>query len=240
MQQRVSILAALYCCLYFQIQSTSEHTIGRPNVPLSLSSTPSIMFRSSSLLQLLSCLVAVGDAAISYNPMLTCQDQEIARAPVQVCASYSQFSASPAVLPNGTTLYLGPTGYQFTYWQGLEAGADTSDPDVVSSSSSDPSVSMMEAGVQVQWESGSCQVKVGDTDCNSCLICEEFESDATLSADCTNVRNGRTVGCEPAFIFYPFAQDAQVQDDSAAATTWALTTASVGVGMAVLVAVMAL
>jgi hypothetical protein len=181
----------------------------------SVQQQPSIIMIRSLLLTFVSLVTAViivpTDASIAYNPIVTCQTLAASSASAKdVCATYSEFQSSTVMLPNGTSLSMGPTGYNFQYWNNVTDGTDTSTLDA-----------SPYRQVQVFWQDNTCQVQIDNVDCSSCSMCSSNES--LIRADCTNVPGGRLVDpCEPAFVFYPL----QLATLSSEATTTAATSSS--------------
>ena len=157
------------------------------------------MLRLSFLVSTLLAMASVHgvNGSISLDPTLSCQTQTIKGEDQEVCATYTAYGPSPAMYPNGTVVYVGPTGYDFTYYRDLEDGTDTS-----KLKKQELHQHSLNFDVSVSWEKGACQVKIAQMACNSCSICSG-ESETTLSSDCTNIPGGREVTCEKAMIYYP-------------------------------------
>jgi hypothetical protein len=154
----------------------------------------------SALLSVVSIQVADGYAFL--DPTVTCQIQIIEGVSQRVCATYEGFGPSPADI-NGTIIYEGPTGYSFEFYKGLPNGT-------FSYNVTDSSKYLLDYTVGVQWENGTCQVKVNETQCTSCSVCvASTNGDLTgekLTSDCTNIPHGRVVNCESAYIYFPLKQ----------------------------------
>jgi len=148
-------------------------------------------------------LLAFLPSAYSYayvNPIVECVDiAEDTGTTFEVCGIYEGFGPSPAMLENGTTVYLGGYGTNYTIIQGLEAGTDTTAVNV-------PAEAYTGIGIYVyRDDNDACNVTVtlrgsGQEDCQACSYC----GNETYSADCTNLENGRDVNCESTTsIFFP-------------------------------------
>ena len=139
------------------------------------------------------------DAAMSMTCTISSQTISFDDTSFDVFATYCMATPSPAQLPNGTIIYMGPYSYRFNFWRDLPEGADTSRLE-------HPDEHTTDRSVHVSWRHGQCEVQINGVDCLSCQVCDENEQDlgaTTLSADCTNIPGGRVVDCEPALIFYP-------------------------------------
>ncbi|GKY97162.1 hypothetical protein MPSEU_000674600 [Mayamaea pseudoterrestris] len=163
------------------------------------------MFRSSLLLLtvlIASCTTRYADAAAFLSTTVTCAEVDFEgedNDPI-VCATYGGTTPSPAMLENGTTVYLGPNTYDFFFYNGLENGTDVSTLDNAADYETNVSVS-------VSWENvGNCTVLVNNEECRACSLCLDDDNDMQeLSADCSNLPDGRSVECEDVFIFYPLS-----------------------------------
>jgi hypothetical protein len=153
-------------------------------------------------------------ASIAVLPIVTCQTQDLDGTSQEICFTYTLFGPSPAMLPNGTIVNMGPTGYDFEFWTGLEDGTNTA------SLSDTETHRLDDRALSVSWENSTCQVLIADEACSSCEICEEIEdapATTTVTADCANIVGGRSVTCEAALTFYPFvavAATTTVVDDN--------------------------
>ena len=172
----------------------------------SLNSLSIIMVRLTFLVSAVLSMASFqgANAAISYNPFLTCATQIIEGESQRICYTDYRFTAIPQ-MENGTTTYVGPTGYDFTFYKGLAANTDTS-----LLTDAQNAKYLLPNTVSVSWDDGVCQVKVGGTKCSSCTICSELEfnpPETTLSADCTNIDGGRKATCEKALVYYPLKKN---------------------------------
>jgi hypothetical protein len=162
------------------------------------------------------------DAAAAMDPIATCQVFTDSNGNSQdVCATYAAYTPSPSQLANGTVQYVGPYSYMFYFWNNITNGTDTSkihDAPAGSSNNSSNTTTITHATnltVSVSWENSTCMVQVSSQNCSSCSLCNDTTATnssgnmamTTLSADCSNLPNGRAVDCQPAFIFYPLVVD---------------------------------
>ena len=152
-------------------------------------------------------------AAAALSPMLDCRTVDVDGTSQVVCATYMAISPSPAELGNGTTIYLGPYSYEFTFYEGIENGTDVRTLENAAAFATNQTV-------MVLWEGETCQVALNNKDCSSCTLCSVAdESSPTMSADCTNIDGGVSVDCQPAFIFYPLAAASSDTDAPTQAVT---------------------
>ena len=158
------------------------------------------MFRTPLLLlAAFSVLLSTAAAYIMLQDRVTCQNQIIQGNSRRICATYATFGPALIRFPNQTVGYVGPYGYDFKFWKGLPNDTDTS-----SFTDAQYDQHLLDLTVCVSWENGSCQVKVQDTQCNSCRMCSQNAGgDTKLSADCANIKGGRNVTCESALIYLP-------------------------------------
>lgn len=144
------------------------------------------------------------NAAAAIDNVVFCSDIVPADSPsFEVCATASYATPSPAVMQNGTVIYIGGYYYTYSITQGLEEGDETT------GSPSDYS------GIEVNVfrdDDDTCEVSVTvDGETTQCSSCKYCGSDS-FSANCTNLENGRAVEvCEstvPDFVFFPLTADA--------------------------------
>jgi len=132
------------------------------------------------------------DASVGIIPSGTCDkayehsDGSIEK----ICFSGNVFGPSPASFENGTTVYLGDWGTNYKFegkYEGLE--------------------------VSVSWDK-KCAVAINGEACRSCSVCKAgSQSEASLSTDCTNIRQGRKVTCEPVEpLFFPLERKSSGND----------------------------
>lgn len=148
-----------------------------------------------------SLLTAKVDGAASMNPTVFCSRVEpnsLMGPKFKVCATASFTSPSPAMLENGTTIYVG--GYSTTYKivKGLSEGEM-----FMGGPENDAGI---EIGV-LRDDSNVCVVSVtmngNTTACKKCRYC----GDESFRADCSNLKYGRMMNtCESAEdddVFFP-------------------------------------
>ena len=149
-------------------------------------------------------------AAISIEPIVTCQNLDLNGVVQQVCATYIFETPLPVQNSYGITDYVGRYCYIFDFWEGLENGTDTIGIDVEQAATA--------SRVTISWEPEEriCEVLISGEACLLCVLCDETEdpADTTVSADCTNLSVGRAMECERAFIFYPFVAHTTTADPS--------------------------
>ena len=111
---------------------------------------------------------------------------------------------------DGSFVYSGGWHWSYAYVMGLAEGTSTS---TLSEDEKNIYFTGENMRASVEDDRTTCSVFANDLECCSCEICEFVEwGVSTLSADCTNVANGRRMVCEPLEmgvvarppLFYPF------------------------------------
>ena len=161
------------------------------------------------LLQSLCQQSLVVEAAIVEDPIVQCHPQYPTicaglisveeSPPPQLCRPPPDAPATECPPPS-----LGTESFSYEFVEGLEEGADTS-----SYSGEEKNkyfIPEHRVDLVMNLDFDNCTVAVADTRCQSCTMCEMVlgQSARFLSADCTNVANGRVVQCEADDpFFYP-------------------------------------
>jgi hypothetical protein len=179
-----------------------------------------IIFLTSNILNILPSSFV--DAYWEMTPVVFCNDNNIC------VGEYTTYTPSPVMreTEEDTLIYAGGWGWQYKFVDGVEGGTDTS---YYNSNEMDQYFTGLQVDVEMEDDRKTCQVKVGGDVCNRCSNCNDPSSTDgvfdvfVLSADCTNVENGRIVECEPLsaaanfdqpYIFYPLQQDQLQQHDN--------------------------
>ena len=168
------------------------------------------MVQSAFIWSLFASVNGLAAAAISMDPIVTCQDLDLDGFVLQVCATHIFETPSPVQNSYGIPDFVGRYSYTFDFWEGLENGTDTISTDVEQAASS--------LRVTLSWDpkDRACEVLISGEACLICVLCDEHEDPAvtTVSADCTNLSGGRAVECERAFLFYPLVAHTTPADPS--------------------------
>jgi hypothetical protein len=166
-----------------------------------------------ALLVLTAVFVIVVDAAAFVNPIVECSTIK-GTATFQACATAYFYTPSPAVV-QGKPTYLGGYRSDYSITLGLKEGTDTTK---LTKAETDKAYSN---GITVSVErddNDKCKVTVGikgkTTACKSCTYCGNDK----YTADCTNLKNGRSPKCESAAttqVYYPISVAATSSSPSA-------------------------
>lgn len=131
-------------------------------------------------------------AAASASSTLDCTPITYDKKTFEACATSEYESPSPAMLTNGTVVYLGGYDSIYTFYTGLTSG-------VVTSTLTQAQLTSHSSNVVVnvrREDSGNCTVNVTVSGvAKSCKFCSYCGVDK-YTADCTNLDNGRMVNCE--------------------------------------------
>jgi hypothetical protein len=148
----------------------------------------------ASLVLFLSPTVQV---AATIDPILRCTPvMHNSTTVFEACASAQYNTTSPAVYPNGTTVYMGGYDSIYTFYTGLNSGFNTS---TLSPAKLQAASAHVVVFVRLE-DNNTCTINVTlsgvEKSCGFCSYCGKDD----YTADCTNIANGRRVNCESAAI----------------------------------------
>jgi hypothetical protein len=132
------------------------------------------------------------DGAITFEPKVKC---ERGKATKKVCVGETTISSpSPAIICTDPedpdvcdTIYVGGYRWQYVFVKGLKNGVD--DPNMIADAHFGPEVMVI-----VEDDKATCEVWVGNEQCQSCSAegCEiSAGGQSSVKYDCTNISKGR-------------------------------------------------
>jgi hypothetical protein len=147
------------------------------------------------------------DAAVSRSSIVECSSISEGTASFDACATWYEETPAPTTI-SGNTVWVGDFKNEYTIVQGMKEGADTNS--LTDSAKKD----VFSSGIMVSVKRDAffecwvtVEVKGKSTMCSSCYYCGE----ETYSADCTNVKDGRSTTCESTdtgAVFFPLTSAA--------------------------------
>jgi len=181
---------------------------------------------------LLSFLTGTVDAGAMTDGTVYCHPEApdlcVGRLDQSGPSPFEQCYESTNGMRNCTDGYMGGYSFTWTFVEGLENGTDTYD--IPFDVFEEEYATGLKVSVKVDDDNNCLGVTVGNDTCTSCTVCEEknisyssYTDLFVVSADCTNLENGRVVECglmKP--FFYPFelaTDDSQTPNTGESTTT---------------------